>query len=420
MGAAYHGRFTFGSYVALEKFANVDDGVNRNDLATASSRFFLHLSDLGSSNIESTLDLRDTHDLFDKVDRQKLELREGNSFQAKQASVTYPGSVVNATLGRFPISEAGSVSTDGVSVGTKFGSNWKATAFGGLNPKRIDQTYLQFNPDSNVYGAFILYQPKETTWDKALYMTNAITEQTVKSEVDRRYWYHNSIVQFSSSSRLILISYLDFVPRASLQTGSLNYYQKISNDLSTTINLLGVDVIEYSRRQGIRERLNPSPFKEGSVRTRYAFTDDMTTDFNLLYGKRESDGLSRKEVSLGINLIHLMGRRVDGYSALGHREDFLNKYSFGKFGIGYFSRIWEVTFDGELGLEVIDSKTYHLLQTELSLARYFGNSLLVSASVQDNRDERVQISSGFIKLAYRFGNRETPPVRDGAPPRGRL
>ena len=89
-GVTYHGRFTAGSYMAIEKFSSSDDGVYRNDMATASGRFFLHVGELGAAKVETTVDLRDTHDLFDKVDKQKLELKEGNTFQAKQASVYYP------------------------------------------------------------------------------------------------------------------------------------------------------------------------------------------------------------------------------------------------------------------------------------------------------------------------------------------
>ena len=189
----------------------------------------------------------------------------------------------------------------------------------------------------------------------------------------------------------------------------------------TTLNASAVDAIEYSRRRGVREILNPSVYKEGSLRVRYRQSEKLFWELSSLYGKRDADSLSRAEYTLGVTLPTVINNHFDIYGLLGSRRNFTSNDLLARAGLGWFSRQWELTWDEEYMVENQDGGSiYHPLTTELSIARTFADSLFATISVQDVRDERVQILAAYFRLTYRFGNKEISPIRDGAPPRGRL
>jgi hypothetical protein len=172
-----------GAYLAKENFSDATTETSTNDNTIISSRFYLDVSQLGSQNLETTFDIRDKHDFFDKLDRERLELKAKNRFQLRQMSVKLPNHDLGfyGTFGRFPVLEAGAVYTDGVELGWRWTSSMSSSVFGGLNPKRNDQTYLTFNQTSSIYGADFLYQPNTRSWDESYYWTNAVVSNQLGS-----------------------------------------------------------------------------------------------------------------------------------------------------------------------------------------------------------------------------------------------
>lgn len=253
-------------------------------------------------------------------------------------------------------------------------------------------------------------------------MSNALVSELVNSQTDRSYWYNHTTYQWMPNSRIVSFSYLDFVPRTYIQIASFTYQQGWTNSLSSSLNLLGVDTIGYIRRQNVREKLLPSVYKEVNAKISYKFTPSFLTNISHSYGKREADSLSKSDSQISFVFSNIFSKRSDASLNLGYRDNFTSIDSYLKYGIGYFSYLWELTLDQEFSIEnqKNENKTFHPLSTELSLAHYLEKTLFATLSLQDVRDERVQIFSGFIKLTYRYGNRELPPIRDGAPPRGRL
>ena len=172
--AKVHGRITFGGLLATERFADLTTGSDKNDVMVASTRYFTRVSEVGDSRWDFTTDLRDTHDFFDKLDREKLQLTSRNIVQIKQFNARFPNAQnsVSFTLGRFPIPEAGSANVDGAQLGYKFGPQLNSFLFGGLNPKRTGQTYMQWNEDSKIYGLGLNYQEKKGAWEKNFYWSH--------------------------------------------------------------------------------------------------------------------------------------------------------------------------------------------------------------------------------------------------------
>lgn len=416
------GRFTTGTYVSKETFTEASDGSTSNDFSTISSRLYLRASEITKQHLEFITDVRDKHDFFDKLDKQNLELKDKNTIQLRQASLRNMnefGTLYNE-FGRFPISEAGAVHVDGLEIGNRFSRTFRSSLFAGLNPKRTEQSTVTFNKDSYVGGAYSLFQLNPNSWKQSFYLSNAAVAQKTGSHLDRVYFFNNLVYSWDSPSQLVAMVYLDFVPRTYIQNGLLSYRQKLSDTFLSTITVSQVDVIEYSYRRGLLERLNPSPYQEASLNLKQNFSKLTSMHYNALYGQRNVDGLKKQEYSLGPAFDQFLNRKTIFQSLLGIRKNFNSNDQFIKARFGYYSNSWEFAIDEEYSYrkETQLNKTYNQIITELSLAHYLSKALYATLSFQDARNERVKIISGFFKLGYRFGTQDVAPLRDGAPATG--
>jgi hypothetical protein len=206
-----------------------------------------------------------------------------------------------------------------------------------------------------------------------------------------------------------------------VQTGNVLWQQGIDKDWASQLSVLGIDVIEYSRRQGVRELLSPSPYKEVGAKLDYSPSPLNKWQFATKSGVRDADQLSKNEFSVAFEKNQWLSRNIDGIAKIGIRKNFTSNDKFVHFFTGYFSRKWESGLDLDYSIENYnDGVIKHAITTEVSLSNFLSKDLYSTFSVQRAADETVQIWTGFFKVGYRFGNQEIPPVRDGASPRGQL
>jgi hypothetical protein len=413
------GRLTTGGYIATEQISLPSSLESRNDVETLSTRFYLKASQWSDSKNEFIADLRDKNDFFGNVDKQNLQLSPSNNFQVHQLSVMLPKSNFFTRLGRFGVSEAGAVA-DGAEVGIQLSQTLQSAVFGGFNPRVPGQRYYVFNNNAQVYGTYLAYQAPPQSWDKSLYFSNAVVLEKVESDIDRNYWFETFNYQWSQRNRILILSYLDFVPNVYLQTGTVQLQNAISEKWTSSASLLSVDVIEYARLQGIRSLLPSSPYHEAGESLRYSFNNHFWTEMRLISGQRLADGLNRTEYRLVTDYSDFGGHKWDTSYQLGYANDFQSVDTFIKLGVAYFSRRWELSIDEEFRNAVYSEGTYHPVTSELNVARTFRNDFFLTVGLQNVIDERVKIMAAFFKITYRFGNASTTPIRDGAPPRGRL
>jgi hypothetical protein len=206
-----------------------------------------------------------------------------------------------------------------------------------------------------------------------------------------------------------------------VQTGNFLWQQSISKTTQSQLSLLGIDVIEYTRRQGVRERLTPSPYQESSWR--FDITPRPLTKWiaGTSYGLRGIDKLIKNEFYLGYEKNQIFNANYDFFFKFGARRNFTSFDNFAHSYLGYFSRKWEAGLDLDYVIEnYTDATIKHGVTIEASLSNYISRDLFSTVSVQRSTDEVVSIWTGFFKLGYRFGNQETTPIRDGSSPRGQL
>ncbi len=419
LGTEVNGRLTVGGYVATEEIDLPTSLASRNDVETLSARAYLRINDFGKAGSELISDLRDKNDFFGNVDKQNLQLAPSNSFQVHQLSAQLPFSKLFTKLGRFPVNEAGAA-TDGAEIGYKFGPSFQSALFGGYNPRVPGQKYYVFNANANVYGGYFVYQPTSAIFGRSFYFSNAIVSEKVDGLTDRNYWFENLTYQWSMRSRILFLTYLDFVPNSYLQNGTFQWQQVLGEKWSASTNIISVDVVEYAHIQGVRSLLPSSPYHEQSEFLRYTINDQFWSELRYISGQRLIDGLNRTDLVWATDYSNFGGRHWDTSYQLGYSNDFQSKDVFLKFGLAYFSRKWEFSLDEEVRSAVYSDGTYHPITTDINIARTFRNDFFAIFGAQDIIDERVKIMAGYFKLTYRFGSSSMAPIRDGAPPRGRL
>jgi hypothetical protein len=420
----YHGRASLGSYVSHEQHQSELQGQEANDFATSSARLFYRANDFGiDDDLMLSVDLRDKHDFFNKLDRERQELSGHNTFQLRQASFRKDESERGLIweAGRYAILNAGSAFNDGLTLGWRFSSALSSEVFGGLNPKRYDKSYVEYNPDATVYGALVSVVPKSRSWSTRKEFNLAYVSQQNFGEVDRQYLYQQSAYQWGVRSFLSSLIYLDFVPRTYVQNGQLLYHQGLSPALWLQTGLHAFDVIEYRRRQDLRERLTASPYREASFKATFAPRAKSQWSLFTRYGQRAVDDLERVHFIIENSRPRYFSKNIDFSVRLAQKKDFNKTGSFGGVSLGHFSDRSEYEIMLDAGIEKqADGTILHPILLELDYGFQISRRFFGVTGVQHQSDEKVKIYSAFFRVSYRFGNKEIPPIRDGAPPRGRL
>ncbi|MGZ3795754.1 MAG: hypothetical protein ACXVB1_05295 [Pseudobdellovibrionaceae bacterium] len=422
LAAKSYGRFVLGGFSAKEKFTTDEFGSDSNDELVFSSRLFYKVTNMGSAeNWEFVSDLRDKHDFFDKLDRERLRLTDKNEFQARQMNTRWVSTAnqLSVSAGRFPVQDVGAIYTDGLLAEYRWTPSLWSSFFGGKNPQVEGQSYLSFNPNANIAGMGLTYQSRASNWSRNFYLTNGVVSESYGNETDRSFLFHQMNYQWEENSRILSLMYVDFVPRTYLQNGSLIWQQEYTENISSELAVLAMDSIEYYRHQGLRETLPPSPYQEAQAKFTLGSVRSSRWSLGAISGHRAYDQKNKTELSLSYFQTRLFSPNWDFYAKYGTRHNFVSQDLFAKMGTGYFSRKWEFNLDVEYASEKHEDGTMlHPVEVEFSVSNSLTRTLYWTASIQRAADESVTILTSFFKLGYRFGEAEFPPRRDAAPLRG--
>lgn len=439
--ADVNGRATVGGYIAKERFTGVSGEDAANDAALLSLRLLLDASNIGTSGYRLVLDVRDKNDFFDKLDKERLELTTKNTLQLRQAYVQYPNDSGRfyGTLGRFSAFDSGVVYADGAEVGFRASNKFRLGAFGGLSPKYDATEDFSGLGTGQLLGGFGIYQTGAQNWFQYTYSSTAVVsmkadplpvEDGVLADTgsgyaagaySRSFIYNNSILQFSRDMRFMSLAYLDIQPEAKLQNLWLSLFRRLTQSLSLNLSGSSIEASEYRKTQDVREKLDPSAYMQAKSEFNYRVADSISLVGNLVYGQRDADSLKRSEVSLGAIFANLANNRYSANLLGGVRKNFTNNDTFFRGGLGRYSRVVEATIDYEYATETDQNKKkLHPTRLEVGLGTILSNRFFTTIAVQQRKDEVVNIISGVFRVATRFGNKQIPPVRDGAPVRGRL
>ncbi|MGK5087178.1 hypothetical protein WDW86_06435 [Bdellovibrionota bacterium FG-2] len=415
----YYGRAMAGALLSSEQSKDTSDPTVGNDSSIVSSRLSARILGLSSYGFEGNLDLRDKNDFFEKLDREKLQLTSGNQFQVQQLNARLPAisSRIFGTVGRFSLPETGGKFSDGLETGYRWNDSWRTAIFGGLNPKLEEQTFVTYNPDSQILGTYTSYQPQVFSSSQSAFWSTAWVGERTAAHLDRLFWFNEFIFHYSNTNQLIAMGFFDFIPRFEIQTALLSWHQELMSHWSSQLNLTAIDVIEYSRRKGILETLPSSPYREAALSLRRQWGEAGFFDFNGSYGLRDLDSLAKIEFSAGPSFYRVFDPNISFKLLEGARRNFISNDLFTRIGGSYFGKTWEVDVDfGFSRVAENDGATKHQWINEIAYSHYFGRELLASLSLEQARDEQTSIWSGSVRVSYSFGQRSFAPLPQQAPP----
>ena len=290
-----------------------------------------------------------------------------------------------------------------------------------------------------LFGTFAIFQTNSQDWyeyssistalitmkDDALPTEPGVLADTgsgyATGEFKRTYIYNNNVLQFNRDTRLISLLYYDVQPKPNLQDIWASIYHKFSSTFSSTLAGSQIESTEYRKTQDLREKLPPSSYKQAKLEANFRVNDPTMLVGNLVYGQRDIDKLKRSEVSGGVLFTNFISNQYSASILAGVRKNFGSSDVFGRLGFGRYSRMFETTVDYEYASETDQNKKkLHPSKLEFGLGMIMSSRLFATLAVQQQKDEEVNILSGLLRVATRFGNKDVAPVRAGAPARGRL
>ncbi len=424
--ASYYGRLISGGFFSKEVFRSSQ--LDRyNDVAILSERLYVNFDKILDTSHEFTVDLRDKNNFFDKLSNERRQLVAKNKLQLYQFNLHKSGlnEGVDYSLGRFSLSEAGSVFVDGLDMGFRkslFGLSTKFSLFYGLNPQLIDETEIKFKTDSKVYGGYFILEDKGKDWDSYLYSTTSLVRQQFKSEVDRFYFFNNTNFQNAKGENFSSILYLDLEPKIYIQNLWTTYVFDLKNKFKLRTSLSTIDTLHYVRIQDVRETLPSSRYHQTSfsLRSPSAY-NQMSYETKLTLGLREVDKKNLAELKFGTYFPRIIKDEISGTLNVGAKKNFTSNDLILGGGFLHSNKFREISINQDFQLEKRRSEKLNLaFITEGSYTRFFDRSLFGLVSVQNTWDRNVSIFSILFKVSYRFGEGGQAPIRDGSPPMGQL
>ncbi len=451
----YHGRFNIGLLAARERFTDESDGSSSNDVGVVSSRIYLDASELTPYQLQFVADVRDKHDFFDKLDRERLELVARNRLQTRQLFLRWnqTAAPLTATLGRFSAADAGVIYTDGLDLGLRLTPELKWGVLGGYTPRFDEGSALETTSNSQQYGTYITYLDNGRRWSDYIFFSNLFisvpvntlpelpgieastsedpaepnTAQQEAAQQDpatsrRNLWVNNTTMQWGQRTRLTNLSTVGLNPKPIAENLWFSWFQNFSSQMNGQLSYLHVDPFEYHRQQELRETLPSSQYRQGSFTLRHRVSPQWQMLYLAKYGKRTFDQLEKKVLGLGIQFSEFFSSRDTASIQVHYQQNFVSNSIISIFDYGFFSQDWEFHLSQSIGVEKHRDieKTLYPTVTQVGSSFFWSRLIFSTASLEWARDENVDIYSLIAKIGYRFGSKELPPIRDGAPPRGRL
>lgn len=444
LGAShYHGRLNLGVFASKEKFAQESGGSSSNDSLLYSARFFLNVSDISSAGLESVVDIRDKYDVFGHLNEKDYTLEPQNEYQARQLAIKYPNSEgsVYATAGRFPAMDAGVNYIDGGELGFRIGENLRLGGFGGYDPAAANAYGLTFSRENKIAGAYGVLQSSGFKLTKNFYSATALISQensigaqesaeisggtatpatapTTEKTQTIQYFYNNTAFQFLGINYLSFVLYYDVKPEKLLRHIWLSDQSELFSWLTL---LLSYTKVDYKDPQIAFSTLSQehSKVEDYSGRLKFKISRNYAVHLRGMQGKRFLDDKKKSDYALGLTsqafLSHLVGLNV--YA--GNRQHYTYKEQYLFYELGYFSKSWEIMFNQECANKTWESgQSSKPVLSELGFSSFWSKTLFSTLAIQHQKDVEVSILSALLRIGYRFGTREIPPIRDGAPPMG--
>lgn len=394
-----------------------------NDESVISLQARVDVSELNESDDRFLLDVRDKYDSYGKLERQNLRLSSYNRLILRSAAYQRPweSNRLYFTVGRFSLPEANVMAHDGVDFGYRYTRATRIGLFGGqgpedvLTPLYVDPNTTQVN--STQLGSYVTYEDKEGVEDST-HMTNAVVMAPTYLITDadsHLYFYHQSMMTFSSVHRVMGIVQQDLSPSSSLRRayGSYTYF---TERYRGTVALQQTSTEDYLIKQTLQDNLAPSSVRSLDLSFRQRLSPTLALDYSASYGSRSDDGKTRTELAFGVFLPKLMSESGSAKAQVGTRSNFTSSDQFVKVGYDY----WSKSFGGGLShlvvMEDYESGEKNTRQiTSIDGGFYLSDHIRGTAGYQLEQDNQVSANALFLMVGYRFGVGSVSPVHTKPP-----
>ncbi|MFW7378680.1 MAG: hypothetical protein ACOH5I_07735 [Oligoflexus sp.] len=424
-GFEVKGQFRAGGYSSQVKLLDDISGLGNNDASVISNRLNMNFYQFNQSQDEINLDFRDRYNFFGKADREILELKDENTFEARELAYRRPWQKhrLYFTAGRYIPKEAGLITNDGADVGYRLTRDHRIGAFAGI----ADQSLItppSIQPDTRGYngtqgGAYWVYDRSDSRRMDATYMTNAIAQAPTAELIEfvnKVQFYHLSLFQLGPQHRLSNHFNLDLAPDPKLRQAYISYhYYSPRYRLTSYYNRISPE--ENRILKEIQDDLVPSTVDMLSANLIQRLSSVLSLEYRLQLGRRAADGKQRQVLAVGSRYLGFLRGRMALGGLFGLRNNYQSSDQYIDLKLDFYQSKWSVHLEQGLANKAYEAGGPKLFETRTAgeLAFYFGERLRGSAAFSQTKNEQVEVTTMFLMIGYYFGTGTTSPIRSISP-----
>ncbi len=443
----YSARFNLGIYTIKEDLKNTGIAPTSNDRMLGIGRAYSDLTNLTSSGLTFTMDVRNQYDPFGRIEPSLGRMAASNDAQLRQLVLRTPPTRQGFfwSVGRFVAADAVVLGNDGVEGGIRFNPNTRFGLFGGLYPEHRGGRSLKIAKEERQVGTYAVFEENSKAGENNTYASSSIVSRKSVDGVGsfdnpavRRggsilvgnetappddapvdnyvFWYANAFRQRAGGQRISYISHIIVQPTAQIRNLWASWYQPFAQRLSGTVNVFHLDLRSYQQFRDLLDRLPISGYSQIGGDLRFKLSNQMALVGDTSYGRRDVDG--RNQYGLGGRLVTtgLLRSHLTAFAGLGVRRNFLSQDVVLRSGATYY--LQESAFSASLqytSQTLADRPALHPLVADFDVSMLINRSLIGAFAFEVAQDEQASIYSALLSIGYRINNRQATPIRDETP-----
>ncbi|MEN9833877.1 MAG: hypothetical protein RL011_70 [Pseudomonadota bacterium] len=443
----YSARFNLGVFAIREDLKNTGIAPAANDRLLGIGRAYVDLTNLTSSGLEITADVRNQYDPFGRIEPALGKMAASNDAQLRQLVLrsppTRPG--VFWSVGRFVAADAVVLGNDGAEAGLRLSPSTRFAFFGGLYPEHRGGRSLKLGLEERQFGGYAVYEDSSKNGDSNTYASTSLVsrksvggvgsfdnpavrrggsilvgnetapadEEAVSNYV---FWYANAFRQKASGQRLTYISHIIVQPSVQVRNLWASLYQPWAPRLSGSVNLFHLDLRSYQQFRDLLDRLPISGYSQMGGDLRFKVSNQLALVGDTSYGRRDVDGknqysLGGRVVSTGQLKSHLMA-----FAGVSLRRNFLSQDLTLRSGATYYWQESSISASLQYSTQSIDGRSpLHPLVLDTDIGVLLTRDLIGTVVLEAAQDEQASVYSALLSIGYRINNRQATPIRDETP-----
>lgn len=400
-------RYSIGLYSSYEFYPTKDQRMTTNNFARLSGRYYLlHQADLKQAlPYQFTVDVRDKYSFFDKLNSKARQLEDTNYLQIHRLFLSLPSKDygLKVNLGRFNSDMADGVTSDGLSVTKKIGSQLLGSFWLGGDPQAdADPQTLRYDPRQQNYGVGLHYTPFTLYSPQSLFLTNALIIHKRTTSPSWSYLRHSIVFQNQGQYHLFATCKTIITPQVDLPFLLMRWTGYWMKTNTSSLQFLHNEPSYIELPTESLDDLPISAYQELSHSSKIKLLCCNYFQLQTSFGIRKLDQLKNLQLKLGYIVPKLVDPYNEGYFLTGYRHRFNRSGPFLRMGTNYYSLKWEADLHVDIAHEKTPDQIFNPVSVGLQTVYFFSAHWMITFYAAIVSDKTITVTNFWSFLTYQF------------------